>query len=130
VCHRYGFEVLGFRTIEASTGIANAASVWVLEKLRMLFRHRTVLGGLNTVFYTLQRDASRRPTYHPLNGSVEARLSDRFPVRRLSAFAERGRRLGRLPTCREPAMSGHLARGQVKHLPDGRDERLQHEDLP
>jgi hypothetical protein len=93
VCHRYGFEVLGFRTIEASTGIANAASVWVLEKLRMLFRHRTVLGGLNTVFYTLQRDESRRPTHHPLNGSAEARLSDRFPVRRLSAFAERGRRL-------------------------------------
>lgn len=49
---RYGFETLDFQTIEASTDVANAASVRVLEKLGM----RYVVDGLDTIFYTLQRD--------------------------------------------------------------------------
>ena len=53
---RYGFEVLDFGTIEASTDVANAASVRVLEKLGMSFRRRAVLDGLDTVFYTLRRN--------------------------------------------------------------------------
>jgi RimJ/RimL family protein N-acetyltransferase len=52
---RYGFEVLDFGMIEASTDVANAASVRVLEKLGMSFRRRAVLDGLDTVFYTLRR---------------------------------------------------------------------------
>ena len=53
---RYGFEVLDFGKIEASTDVANAASVRVLEKLGMSFRRRAVLDGLDTVFYTLRRN--------------------------------------------------------------------------
>jgi hypothetical protein len=72
---------------------------------------------LNTVFYALQRDEWQGgPANHPLKGSVEARLSDRFPVRRRSAFAERGRRLWvgfrALANGQLSAMSGHL---QIKH---------------
>jgi ribosomal-protein-alanine N-acetyltransferase len=53
---RYGFEALDFRTIEASTDVANVASVRVLEKLGMSFRQRAVRDGLDTVFYALRRD--------------------------------------------------------------------------
>jgi ribosomal-protein-alanine N-acetyltransferase len=53
---RYGFEVLRFRAIEASTDVANRASVKVLEKLGMFFQRRAVIDGLDTVFYSLQRD--------------------------------------------------------------------------
>jgi ribosomal-protein-alanine N-acetyltransferase len=53
---RYGFEVLGLRTIEASTDTANTASVRVLEKLGLSFRKRAVVDGLDTVFYALPRD--------------------------------------------------------------------------
>jgi RimJ/RimL family protein N-acetyltransferase len=52
----YGFEALDFRTIEASTDVANAASVRVLEKLGMSFRQRAVRDGLDAVFYALRRD--------------------------------------------------------------------------
>jgi ribosomal-protein-alanine N-acetyltransferase len=62
---RYGFNVLDFGRIEASTDVANAASVRVLEKLGMSFRRRAVLDGSDTVFYTLRRNewwkASQRP---------------------------------------------------------------------
>jgi RimJ/RimL family protein N-acetyltransferase len=51
---RYGFEVLGFDTIEASTDVMNAASIRVLEKLGMAFLKRAVVDGLDTVFYSLR----------------------------------------------------------------------------
>jgi RimJ/RimL family protein N-acetyltransferase len=53
---RYGFESLDFGAIEASTDVANAASVRVLDKLGMSFRRRAVVEGLDTLFYTLRRD--------------------------------------------------------------------------
>lgn len=52
---RYGFEVLRFRTIEASTDVTNRSSVRVLEKLGMSFQRRVVVDGLDTVFYSLPR---------------------------------------------------------------------------
>ena len=53
---RYGFEALGFQTIEASTDVANVASINVLEKLGMSFQRRAVLDGLDTIFYALGFD--------------------------------------------------------------------------
>ena len=52
---RYGFEVLRFRTIEASTDVTNRASVRVIEKLGMSFQQRAEVDGLDTVFYSLPR---------------------------------------------------------------------------
>lgn len=51
----YGFHTLGFRVIAASTDVANAASVRVLEKLGMSLRRRESVDGLDTVFYELAR---------------------------------------------------------------------------
>jgi RimJ/RimL family protein N-acetyltransferase len=53
---RYGFEILGFQTVEASTDVANAASIKVLEKLGMSFQRHAVLDGLDTIFYALRFD--------------------------------------------------------------------------
>jgi len=47
----YGFLTLGFDVIAASTDVANAASVRVLEKLGMSLRRRETVDGLDTVFY-------------------------------------------------------------------------------
>jgi RimJ/RimL family protein N-acetyltransferase len=58
---RYGFETLNWQAIEASTDAANVASVRVLEKLGMSLRQRTIVGGLDTLFYTLRR-SDYRPT--------------------------------------------------------------------
>ena len=52
---RYGFEVLNFKTIEASTDVGNEASVRVLEKLGMNQQRRDVIEGLDTIFYTLHQ---------------------------------------------------------------------------
>lgn len=52
---RYGFEVLRFRAIEASTDVTNRSSVRVLEKLGMSFQRRVMVDGLDTVFYSLPR---------------------------------------------------------------------------
>jgi RimJ/RimL family protein N-acetyltransferase len=52
----YGFGALGFRAVVASTDVANAASVRVLEKLGMALRRRETVEGLDTVFYELSRD--------------------------------------------------------------------------
>jgi [ribosomal protein S5]-alanine N-acetyltransferase len=52
---RYGFEVLDFQVIEASTDVANAASLRVLEKLGMVLCRRVVVDGLDTVYYSLAR---------------------------------------------------------------------------
>lgn len=57
----YGFETLNFQAIQASTDIANAASIRVLEKLGLSLRRRAIVGGLDTIFYTLrQEDYSAR----------------------------------------------------------------------
>ncbi len=52
---QYGFEVLGFDGIAASTDAPNAASVRVLDKLGMRFQRRAVVDGLDTYFYSLTR---------------------------------------------------------------------------
>lgn len=57
---RYGFEDLGLPRIQASTDAPNAASQRVLTKLGMRLQRRAVVEGLDTIFYTLERDA-RRP---------------------------------------------------------------------
>lgn len=54
---RYGFDVLCFPAIDASTDGANAASIRVLQKLGMSLSNRAVVNGLDTLFYTLRRDA-------------------------------------------------------------------------
>ena len=51
----YGFGMLGFHTIAASTDVGNTASVRVLEKLGMRFDRREVIEGLDTVFFRLRR---------------------------------------------------------------------------
>ena len=53
---RYGFEELGFRSVEASHDVANAAPARVLKKLGMIVQRREVVDGLDTVFYNLNRD--------------------------------------------------------------------------
>ena len=55
----YGFSALGFRAVVASTDVANAASVRVLEKLGVSLRGRETVEGLDTVFYELARDGWR-----------------------------------------------------------------------
>lgn len=50
---RYGFDTLDFQTVVASTDVANAASIRVLEKLGMKRTRREVIEGLDTVFYEL-----------------------------------------------------------------------------
>ena len=57
---RYGFEVLNFQTIEASTDVGNAASITVLKKLGMNQQHRAVTAGLDTIFYTLHQAEWRK----------------------------------------------------------------------
>jgi [ribosomal protein S5]-alanine N-acetyltransferase len=56
---RYGFEVLGFDRIEASSDSANTASIRVFEKLSMTFERRATVDGLDTVFYSLRRTDER-----------------------------------------------------------------------
>jgi RimJ/RimL family protein N-acetyltransferase len=53
---RYGFGGLDFPTIEASTDVANTASQRVINKLGMTLKRRTVVDGLDTLFYSLQRE--------------------------------------------------------------------------
>ena len=55
----HGFGALGFRTVVASTDVANVASVRVLEKLGMSLRGCETVEGLDTVFYELSRDGWR-----------------------------------------------------------------------
>jgi RimJ/RimL family protein N-acetyltransferase len=46
---------LDFQVIQARTDVANAASIRVLEKLRMSSRQRAIANRLDTLFYTLPR---------------------------------------------------------------------------
>ncbi len=60
----YGFEVLDFDMIKASTDVENAVAAKVLEKVGMSFSHRAVVDGLDTLFYTLRRDESGEEEEH------------------------------------------------------------------
>lgn len=53
----YAFEELGFAEIRASTDAANQASLRVLEKLGMRCERRSTVQGLDTVFFSLSREA-------------------------------------------------------------------------
>ena len=46
----HGFRALGFEVVAASTEVANAASVRVLEKLGMRLRRRETVDGLDSLF--------------------------------------------------------------------------------
>jgi [ribosomal protein S5]-alanine N-acetyltransferase len=52
---RYGFDVLGFARIEASTDAANTASVRVMERAGMRFWKREMTNGLDTIYYAIDR---------------------------------------------------------------------------
>ncbi len=54
---RYGFEELGFRRVVGSTDVQNVASVRVLEKAGIQFAKRARVNELDTVFYTIPREA-------------------------------------------------------------------------
>ena len=54
---RYGFEVLGFERIDASTDAPNRASVRVMEKAGMKFEKCVGTRGLETVYYSIWREA-------------------------------------------------------------------------
>jgi [ribosomal protein S5]-alanine N-acetyltransferase len=54
---RYGFDVLGFARIEASTDVANTASVRVMERAGMRFWKREMTNGLDTIYYGIDRDS-------------------------------------------------------------------------
>ncbi|MDQ3803633.1 MAG: GNAT family N-acetyltransferase [Acidobacteriota bacterium] len=58
---RYGFEELSFERIEASTDAANAASARVLERAGMSFWKRETTNGLDTVYYSVSREAFLPP---------------------------------------------------------------------
>jgi RimJ/RimL family protein N-acetyltransferase len=51
----YCFDVLDMAAIAASTDVANAASVRVLEKLAFHLTARNTVGGLDTLFFELRR---------------------------------------------------------------------------
>lgn len=53
---RYGFEVLSFDRIEASTDAANRASIRVMERAGMSYEKREYTGGLDTIYYSIRRD--------------------------------------------------------------------------
>jgi RimJ/RimL family protein N-acetyltransferase len=52
---RYGFDVVGFARIEASTDAANTASVRVMERAGLRFRKREMTNGLDTIYYAIDR---------------------------------------------------------------------------
>ena len=53
---QYGFETLGFDSIQASTDAPNLASLRVMQKLGMNFLRRQTVNGLDTIFYTITRE--------------------------------------------------------------------------
>jgi len=52
---RFGFERLNLESVIASADGPNAASLRVMEKAGMIFDHRGTVGGLDTVYYRLDR---------------------------------------------------------------------------
>ncbi len=67
---RYAFEELGFLSVEASTDLANTASVRVLERLGFLFQRQELIDGLDTVFYRLSRDDWSTTANNPMIGNA------------------------------------------------------------
>ena len=53
---RYGFEVLSFERIEASTDTANLMSTKVMEAVGMSFWKRELTNGLETIYYAISRE--------------------------------------------------------------------------
>jgi ribosomal-protein-alanine N-acetyltransferase len=58
----YGFDVLGLDLLVASADAANVASVRVMQKLGMRFDRREEVGGLELVFYRIDRPRDARTT--------------------------------------------------------------------
>jgi RimJ/RimL family protein N-acetyltransferase len=58
---QYGFDVLDMRAIRASTDVANAASIRVLQKARVRVVRRETVAGLDTVFFELRRPGPSVP---------------------------------------------------------------------
>lgn len=56
---RYAFEDLGFAEVVASTDAPNAASIRVMERLGMKFEKWITTGGLDTVYYKIERERFR-----------------------------------------------------------------------
>ncbi|HKS40763.1 MAG TPA: GNAT family N-acetyltransferase [Blastocatellia bacterium] len=59
---KYGFEELSFNRIQASTDEANQASVRVMEKAGMIFDKRDLTNGLDTIYYSITREAFQQTT--------------------------------------------------------------------
>lgn len=53
---RYGFQELALGKIVASTDAPNVASVRVMEKSGMSFDRRKTINGLDTIFYSIERE--------------------------------------------------------------------------
>ncbi|MEW6734932.1 MAG: GNAT family N-acetyltransferase [Acidobacteriota bacterium] len=52
---RYGFEQIGLDLVKASADAPNTASFRVMEKAGLQFEKRIMAGGLDTIYYALQR---------------------------------------------------------------------------
>jgi [ribosomal protein S5]-alanine N-acetyltransferase len=52
----HAFRTLRMPAVDAATDAPNRASMRVLERLAMTFVRRAVVGGLDTVFYTVTRE--------------------------------------------------------------------------
>jgi len=52
---RYGFDVLGFERIAASTDAGNESSVRVMERAGLRFWKREMTNGLDTIYYAVDR---------------------------------------------------------------------------
>ena len=50
---RYGFEQAGLARIYAGADLPNAASFRVMEKLGMVYAHRTTINGLEAIYYAV-----------------------------------------------------------------------------
>lgn len=62
----YVFDTLGVAEVVAATDVPNQASARLLERLGMQFERRSLLNGLDTVFYRLSRErfAESRAPHH------------------------------------------------------------------
>ena len=63
---RYGFEELALTRVIASADTVNASSLRVMEKAGMTFEKRAIVGGLDTTYYALSREAFQPDESHYL----------------------------------------------------------------
>ena len=94
----YCFDALEMPCVRASTDAANTASVRVLEKLGFVCVRRATPGGLDTMFYELQRTVTRPPPMmrrfqsernnHP---DVQVRIAEPADAAALSTLAVRAK---------------------------------------